>query len=191
MFGKIVGICAALTPNHDASVAAYCTLPVDGTHRPFVPESSGPFSASVGNVPYICPPFTAPPSTMWCDPHAWSLPVFEFGWKVRLKSDMVNEVTLALHAHLHRRRIERGQRGADSSQQRALQHASWSECVSKFPIPQKEYLPRHAQRRSHLDDLRNLLQLRRQPVIRRKHRSQRRHRLHAALNVFAYEYALQ
>jgi hypothetical protein len=23
IFGKIVGICAALTPNHDASVAAY------------------------------------------------------------------------------------------------------------------------------------------------------------------------
>ena len=94
IFGKIAGICAALTPNHEASVAAYCTLPVDGTQRPLVPESSGPFSASVGNVPYICPPFTAPPITMWCEPHAWSLPVLEFGWKVRLKSDMVKEVTL-------------------------------------------------------------------------------------------------
>jgi hypothetical protein len=94
IFGKIDGICAVLTPNQDASVAAYCTLPVEGTHRPFVPESSGPFSASVGNVPYIWPPFTAPPITIWCDPHAWSLPVFEFGWNVRLKSDIVNVVTL-------------------------------------------------------------------------------------------------
>src|ERR1700730_8268090 len=64
IFGKIVAICDGLTPNQLASVAAYCTLPVVGTHRPFVPESSGPFKASVGNVPYICPPFTAPPSTM-------------------------------------------------------------------------------------------------------------------------------
>ena len=93
MLGKIAGICAGLTPNHDANVAAYCTLPVDGTHRPFDPESSGPFNASVGKVPYNCPPLTAPPITIWCDPQAWSLPVFEFGWKVRLKSDMVNEVT--------------------------------------------------------------------------------------------------
>ena len=60
----------------------------------FVPESCGPFKASVGNVPYICPPFTAPPITMWCDPHAWLLPVFEFGWNVREKSDIVNVVTL-------------------------------------------------------------------------------------------------
>src|ERR1700738_5034207 len=64
IFGKIVAICDGLTPNQFASVAAYCTLPVVGTHRPFVPESSGPFKASVGNVPYICPPFTAPPITM-------------------------------------------------------------------------------------------------------------------------------
>src|ERR1035437_1457345 len=29
IFGKIVGICAALTPDHEASVAADCTLPVE------------------------------------------------------------------------------------------------------------------------------------------------------------------
>jgi hypothetical protein len=32
--------------------------------------------------------------TIWCEPQAWSLPLFEFGWKVRLKSDIVNVVTL-------------------------------------------------------------------------------------------------
>src|SRR5271155_5781995 len=94
MLGKIVGIWAGVTPNHDASVAAYCTLAVDSSQRPLLPESSGPASASVGKVPYICPPLTAPPITMWCDPQAWSLPVLELGWKVREKSDMVNEVTL-------------------------------------------------------------------------------------------------
>ena|ERR1017187_2961676 len=94
MFGKTSGIWAAVTPNHEASVAAYCTLPVVGTHRPFDPESSGPFNARVGNLPYNLPPFTAPPMTMWCAPQAWSVPVLEFGWKVRLKSDMVKEVTL-------------------------------------------------------------------------------------------------
>ena len=51
IFGKIAGSWAALTPNHRASVAAYCTLPVVGTQRPLVPESSGPPSASVGKVP--------------------------------------------------------------------------------------------------------------------------------------------
>src|SRR5882762_1714067 len=69
-FGKIVDIWFCGTPNQLASVVAYCTLPVVGTHRQFVPESSGPFNASVGNVPYICPPFTAPPITIWYDPHA-------------------------------------------------------------------------------------------------------------------------
>ncbi len=94
IFGNTLAICVALTPNQLASVPAYCTLAVEGTHRPFDPESSGPASASVGNVPYILPPFTAPPTTMWCEPHAWSDPVFEFGWNVRLKSDIVNDVTL-------------------------------------------------------------------------------------------------
>src|SRR5579871_6845681 len=93
MFGKMFGICVGVTPNHEASVAAYCTLLVEGSQRPLDPESSGPPSASVGNAPYICPPLTAPPITKWCDPQAWSLPVLEFGWKVRLKSDMVNIVT--------------------------------------------------------------------------------------------------
>src|SRR5580700_9746167 len=94
MFGKTVAIAAGETPNHEASVAAYCTLPVEGTQRPLLPESSGPARVSVGKVPYIFPPFTAPPITIWCEPQAWSLPVFELGWKVRLKSDMVKLVTL-------------------------------------------------------------------------------------------------
>src|SRR5260370_4461588 len=64
IFGKIVAICDAFTPNQLASVAAYCTLPVVGNHRPFVPESSGPPRDSVGNVPYTSPPLTAPPITM-------------------------------------------------------------------------------------------------------------------------------
>ena len=51
MLGKTAGICAALTPNQEASVAAYCTLLVEGTQRPFVPESSGPFKCRVGKVP--------------------------------------------------------------------------------------------------------------------------------------------
>src|ERR1700722_13190114 len=94
MLGKMVGIWALETPNHCANVAAYCAVAVVGTQRPLEPESSGPPSASVGKVPYILPPFTAPPSTTWCDPHAWSEPLFELGWKVRLKSDIVKVVTL-------------------------------------------------------------------------------------------------
>ena len=94
MLGKTVASAEVGTPNHEASVAAYCTLPVEGTQRPLAPESSGPASASVGKVPYILPPLTAPPKTMWCEPQAWSLPALAFGWKVRAKSDMVKEVTL-------------------------------------------------------------------------------------------------
>ena len=94
MLGNMVGSCAVLTPNHWARVDAYWMLAVEGTQRPFEPESSGPPSARVGNVPYICPPLTAPPMTIWCEPQAWSEPVLEFGWKVRLKSDMVKVVTL-------------------------------------------------------------------------------------------------
>jgi hypothetical protein len=51
MAGSTVGNSAAVTPNHCASVAAYCELAVLGTQRPFEPESSGPPSASVGYVP--------------------------------------------------------------------------------------------------------------------------------------------
>jgi hypothetical protein len=42
ILGKMVDICVALTPNQEARVAAYCTLPVEGTQRPLVPEKSGP-----------------------------------------------------------------------------------------------------------------------------------------------------
>ena len=42
MDGSTVGRSAALTPNHCASVAAYCELAVEGTQRPLEPESSGP-----------------------------------------------------------------------------------------------------------------------------------------------------
>src|ERR1700722_399112 len=48
MDGNTAGSSAALTPNHWARVAAYCELAVVGTQRPFVSESSGPPSASVG-----------------------------------------------------------------------------------------------------------------------------------------------
>jgi len=46
--GSTVDKLAEETPNHWASVAAYCELAVEGTHRPLEPESSGPASANVG-----------------------------------------------------------------------------------------------------------------------------------------------
>src|SRR5260370_18657275 len=51
IFGKIVAICDAFTPNQLASVAADCTLPVFATHRPLVPEPSGPPSAHAATAP--------------------------------------------------------------------------------------------------------------------------------------------
>lgn len=43
------------TPNHEASVAEYWSTAVVGIQRP-MPVSSGPFTASVGNFPYVPPP---------------------------------------------------------------------------------------------------------------------------------------
>lgn len=50
-FGKMAGKSAAATPNQFAMVAAYWSSEVVGTHRPSPVASSGPFTASVGNVP--------------------------------------------------------------------------------------------------------------------------------------------
>jgi len=49
--GKTEGKSVEATPNHCASVAAYWSIDVVGTHRPSPVASSGPFTASVGNVP--------------------------------------------------------------------------------------------------------------------------------------------
>ena len=59
MFGTTAGMSASGTPNHLASVAAYWSTAVVGIHRPSESVSSGPPSASVGNVPYVWPPRTA------------------------------------------------------------------------------------------------------------------------------------
>jgi len=92
MLGKTEASWLTGTPNHWARVLAYWTMPVLGTQRPLEPESSGPPRVRVGKVPYILPPLTAPPRTMWWEPQAWSEPVLELGWKVRAKSDMVKVV---------------------------------------------------------------------------------------------------
>ena len=58
--------------------------------------SFGPPSAKVGIWPYT-PPLTAPPSTSWWLPHAWSLPL-PLGCNVRPNSDCVNAVTCSVKA---------------------------------------------------------------------------------------------
>ena len=55
--GNTYGVSAALSPNHEASVAAYCSTEVVGIHRPRALEpasaSSGPLGTSDGNgVPF-------------------------------------------------------------------------------------------------------------------------------------------
>ena len=53
MFGKTSGRSAALTPYHDASVAAYCSTDAVGIQRPRLSVSFGPLSCSTGNtVPF-------------------------------------------------------------------------------------------------------------------------------------------
>src|SRR5215475_2470688 len=61
--GKTVGMSVALTPNHAARVAPYWSSEVVGIHRPFEPASSLLPNTMVGNLPYMSPPFTAPPIT--------------------------------------------------------------------------------------------------------------------------------
>jgi len=60
-FAKMVGKSAVGTPNQFAKVAVYWSSAVVGIHRPSLVASSGPPSASVGNVPKKSPPWTPPP----------------------------------------------------------------------------------------------------------------------------------
>src|SRR5262249_49981076 len=92
-FGSTEARSPGATPNQRASVAAYWSVEVVGIHRPWAVKSSGPPSASVGNVPYVCRPSTAPPSTSWWLPQAWSEPPPEAGASVRPKSERVKDVT--------------------------------------------------------------------------------------------------
>ena len=48
MFGNTMGMSAALTPYHDASVAAYCSTDAVGIQRPRLSVSLGPLSCSTG-----------------------------------------------------------------------------------------------------------------------------------------------
>src|SRR5687768_10345616 len=89
MLGKTVGISAALTPNHLASVAEYSSTAVVGIHRPVL-VSSGPLTASVGKLPYRRCPCTPPPTTSWWLPHPWSEPARLLIGNVRPKSETVN-----------------------------------------------------------------------------------------------------
>src|SRR5450755_1273816 len=90
----MVGRSAAATPNQEASVAAYWSTDVVGIQRPLLPVSSGPPGVSVGQVPNILLPCTAPPTMIWCPPQAWSVPPLEPGWNVRENSESVKVVTL-------------------------------------------------------------------------------------------------
>src|SRR5260370_38854292 len=60
-FGNTVARSASLTPNQDASVAPYWSRAVVGIHTPRLPASSVVEKTKVGNLPYMSPPFTAPP----------------------------------------------------------------------------------------------------------------------------------
>ena len=70
--GKTVATSAGASPNHVASVAAYCSTAHVGIQRPRVSVSSGPPSWSVGKTEPFDPGHavevaaaTAPPSTNW------------------------------------------------------------------------------------------------------------------------------
>ena len=56
-------------PIHLAIVEAYWSTAVVGMSRP-APTSSAVFTPMAGGLPYTLPPFTRPPITRWCEPHA-------------------------------------------------------------------------------------------------------------------------
>src|SRR6185437_10457049 len=92
---------------------------------------------------------------------------------------------VACDIQLLRRLIERGERRADLRQQLALQrHLSGVRVeVAKAA---EEYLALNAKCGSYLNNLRNLLQLRGEPIVRREHgleRSDRLHRIHQGLRI--------
>src|ERR1017187_6675850 len=89
--GKTVVRLLVSTPNQDARVAKYWSQAVVGIQRPVL-TSSGPPTASEGNVPYVWLPCTAPPMMRWWLPQPWSLPTPLEG-KVRPKSLHVKDVT--------------------------------------------------------------------------------------------------
>ena len=164
MLGKMVGSCAVLTPNHWARVEAYWMLAVEGTQRPFEPESSGPPSARVGNVPYICPPLTAPPN------HDVVRAPGMVRTRIGVRLEGAAEIRhgegsdAVLNPELLRGLVKGRQRRTDGGEQSSLQRQLVGVGV-EVADTSEEYLAVDAERGAHLDDLRYLLQLRGEALL--------------------------